>query len=109
MLATEIILDTQELGVFPGTTFFEGGFSCVCIDEGESVSCDFEPGTPGKLLCGQESYSSYDTVCLVPLGGASAKAREVDATINVKTTAIKRDVNSVLFLVQCSLTKQKFE
>ena len=52
MLSNEIILDTQELGVFPGTTFFEGGFSCVCIDEGESVSCDFEPGTPGKLLCG---------------------------------------------------------
>ena len=54
MLANEISLDAQELGVFPGTISFDGGFSCLC-NGGE---CSFDEGSPGDLLCGWEITKS---------------------------------------------------
>jgi len=52
VLANEVNLDVQKLGVFPSVESFEGGFSCLC----DGVACSFEEGTHAFMICNWEAH-----------------------------------------------------
>jgi len=61
VLANEVSLDVQKLGVFPSITSFEGGFGCFDSDGNLIVYQDIDPSGPNynphaKMICEWESH-----------------------------------------------------
>jgi len=52
VLANEVSLDVQKLGVFPSITSFDGGFSCSC----DGFACSFEEGSHAEMICNWEAH-----------------------------------------------------
>ncbi len=52
VLANEVNLDVQKLGVFPSVESFEGGFGCLC----DGVACSFEEGSHAEMICNWEAH-----------------------------------------------------